>query len=192
MKLKALGLAAAAVTALMAFAASSASATTLEAFGTTQNGSVNIEASLASGTSMTWTRTDGTPANTCKVATMKVSTVSPFTGATVTGPVASWAFNSCTRPVVPHIAGTFHVSHNSGTTNGTVTSSGTEVTVGSPFGTLNCKTGSGVDFGTLTGVAGGHATIDVNAVINCGFLVPSAKWAGTYTITSETGIGVSA
>ncbi|HEX6204942.1 MAG TPA: hypothetical protein VFZ29_03950, partial [Solirubrobacterales bacterium] len=79
-----------------------------------------------------------------------------------------------------------------GTTNGTVFSEEAEITVGSPFGTLNCKTNAGVDLGTLTGTKEGHATIDVNAVLNCGFLMPSATLKGTYTVTSPTGLGVSA
>lgn len=53
-------------------------------------------------------------------------------------------------------------------------------------------TGEGVDLGTLTGVAIGHATLELKAVMNCGFLVPSALWGGTYVITSPTGFGVSA
>ncbi len=192
MKLKALGLAAAAVTVLMAFAASSASATTLEVFGVNQTGKVNIDASLSSGTSVIWARTDGSLANTCKTSTIAGYTTDPFTGSSVTGPMSSLAFNSCTRPIVTHIAGTLHISHIAGTTNGTVSSSGAELTVSSLFGTLPCRTGSGVDIGILKGVQGGHATMEINAVVNCGMPVPSASWKGTYTVTSETGIGVSA
>ena len=189
--LKALGLASVSAMALMAFTAGSASATTLEVGGATTNSSVTIEASLASGTGVAWLRTDLTVANTCWSSSVAGSTSSPFTGTTVTGPVSSMTFTECTRPVTVHKAGTLHVQHT-GTTNGTVSSSGTEVTVGSPFGTLNCKTGAGVDIGTLTGTASGHATIDLKAVMNCGFLVPSALWGGTYVITSPTGLGVSA
>lgn len=190
MKLKALAIAAVAAMAFTAFAASSASATTLEVGGVTQNGSVNIEASLASGTSMVWSRTDGSLANTCTTSTV-VGNTETFTKISVTGTIDALSFNNCERTVTPHLAGTLHVAHISGTTNGTVSSSGTEVTVGSPFGTLNCKTGGGVDIGTLTGVSGGNATIDINAVIDCGFLVRSASWKGTYAVTSPSGLGVS-
>jgi hypothetical protein len=63
-----------------------------------------------------------------------------------------------------------------------------EVTVGSPFGNLTCKTGSGTTIGRLTGKGsgGGAAILDVNAVLNCGFLVPSASWKGTYELTGAT------
>ena len=189
--LKILGLAAVAAMALTAFAASTASATTLEVGGVTKNESVTLDASLASGTKAVLARTDGSLANECAASTVQGSTASPFTGATVTGPISSLSFTECTRPVTVHKAGTLHVAHT-GTTDGTVTSSGAEVTVGSPFGTLNCKTGEGVHIGTLKGTASGHATMEIGAVLNCGFLVPSATWKGTYVVTSPTGLGVSA
>ncbi len=195
MKLKALGLAAVAAMAFLAFAASSASATTLEVGGVTQNSEVTFEISLESGSSLVTSRTDGSLANTCLNSTMKGTTASPFTSATVTSPISTLSFESCTRPLSVHKPGTLHFQHIAGTTDATVSSSGSEWTVGSPFGTLNCKTGAGVDIGRLTGTDGTpatHAQLDINAVINCGFLVPSAKLAGTYLVTSPTGFGVSA
>ncbi len=188
--LKMLGLAAVAAMAMTAFTAGSASATTLEIGGVTQNGSVAISASLEGGTSAVLSRTDGSLANTCTKSTVKGSTET-VTGATVTGAIAKndLTFTSCTRPVEVHKGGTLHVAHTSGT-NGTVTSSGAEVTVSSIFGTLNCKTGEGAHLGTLTGVKEGHATMDISAVLNCG-IVPSATWNGTYTVTSPTGLGVT-
>ena len=194
MNLKALGLAAVAAMALTAFAASSASATTLEEGGTTKNAAVTIEASLQTGTKSVWGRTDGSLANECSLATMKGKTVSSFTGTSVTSPIAKadLTFTSCTRPVETDEGGVLHVAHTDPGTNGTVSSSGTFVTVGSPFGTLPCKTGGGVDIGTLTGTASGHAQVDISAVMSCGFLSPSITWKGTYTVTSPTGLGVSA
>lgn len=189
--LKILGLAAVAAMALTAFAAATASATTLEVAGVTQNKSVTLDASLASGTKAVLARTDGSLANECAASTVQGSTASPFTGATVTGPISSLSFTICERAVTVHKAGTLHVAYKSGT-DGTVSSSGAEVTVGSPFGTLNCKTGEGVDIGTLTGKKEGNAVMDISAVLNCGFLVPSATWKGTYTVTSPAGLGVSA
>ena len=190
--LKMLGLAAVAAMALTAFTAGSASATTLEENGSTVNSSVTIEASLKSGTSAILSRTDGSLANTCTTSVVKGATESPFTGTTVTGPISTLTFTNCTRPVEAHLNGKLHVQHIASTTNGTVSSSGAEVTVGSPFGTLNCKTGGGVDLGTLTGVASGNAEMHINAVLNCGFLVPSASWKGTYVVTTPFGLGVSA
>jgi hypothetical protein len=110
----------------------------------------------------------------------------------VTGALSSLTFGSCTRPVTVHKAGQLYVEHVAGTTNGTVFSENTEVTVGTPFGTVNSKTGAGTDIGTLTGVNSGSATLDINGVLNCGFLLPSALWGGTYVVTSPAGFGVSA
>jgi hypothetical protein len=188
--LKMLGLAAVAAMAFTAFAASSASATTLEVNGATQAGSVTLTASL--DTSITLSRTDGSFANTCTESHMHGETeVGKTTGTTVTGPITSLTFTKCEFPVTVHKPGKLEVKHITGTTNGTVYSEEAEVTTGSAFGTLNCKTGETTDIGTLTGVASGNATMHINAVLNCGFLVPSASWRGSYWITTP-GIGVSA
>ena len=56
---------------------------------------------------------------------------------------------------------------------------------------MNCKTGEGTAIGNLTGVASGHATMEINATLNCGPHLSSARWTGTYTVTSPTGLGVS-
>jgi hypothetical protein len=115
-----------------------------------------------------------------------------YTGDSLTGPLTEGAnglkFSNCTRePVTVHKSGELHITWTSGT-NGTVTSSGAEVTTGSPFGTINCKTGEGTHLGTLTGVAAGKATMDINAVLSCSGI--SSKWEATYTVTSPEGLGV--
>lgn len=184
--LKILGLAAVAAMAMMAFAAS-ASATTLEVGGEAQNKAVELNASLSNSSALLQT-TSGSFANTCTTSNVEGATTS-FTP-TVSGPISSLTFTNCTtNPVVVDKAGSLSIAYSSGT-NGTVTSSGAEVTVPSPIGALNCKTGGGVDIGTLTGVKAGNATMDINAVLNCGFLVPSATWTGTYSVTSPAGLGV--
>ncbi|MDQ2629689.1 MAG: hypothetical protein M3Y75_01755 [Actinomycetota bacterium] len=172
--------------------ASTASATTaLEISGTPKKEKAEVTASLKSGTSSVLARTDGVLLNTCTESHLGGSTESPYSGKTVTAPLSGLSFSSCTRPVAVHKMGTLHVEHIFGSTNGTVSSSGAEVTVGSPVGTLNCKTEEGVDIGTLTGVKEGHATIDIDTVLDCGFLVHSATWKATYTVTSPTGLGVT-
>lgn len=191
MQLKAFGLAAVAAMAFTAFAASSASAATLEVSGVKKNSAVLIEAGLKSGTSMTWSLTNGSLGNTCTAAGVASETEGTFTGISLTA-LTGIAFASCERTVTVDKHGILHISDITGTTNGTVSSSGTEVTVGTAIGHINCKTGGGVDIGTLTGTASGHAEIHINAVINCGFLAPSVSWKGTYTVISPTGLGVSA
>jgi len=190
-QLKMLGLAAVAAAALTALAAPFASATTLEVGGVSQNGSVAISASLKSGTMVILRDTFGITTNRCNKSTVEGASGNPFSGATVTGPLSTLTFGECSfEPVEVHKGGTLHFSHITGTTNGTVTSSGTEVTTNSAFGTLNCITGGGTHLGTLTGVASGHATIDINAQLSCSGI--SSKLAATYTVTGPTGFGVSA
>lgn len=191
-RIKIEGLVILAAMALMASVApGNASATALEIEGWAEDESVTIEASLKSGTSTLLKTTGGLFANTCTESSLKGDTESPFIGTTVTGAVDSFSFTSCTNSVTVHKAGTLHVQQISSTTNGTVSWSGAEVTVGSPFGTLNCKPGAGVDIGTLTGSKEGTALLDISAVLNCGFLLPSAKWEATYVVTSPVGLGVA-
>ncbi len=165
--LKMLGLAAVAAMSFMAFAAGSASATTLEVNGVTQNQAVTITASA--DTSITLARTDGSFANTCTESHVHGETESPFTAAgeiraPLTGhkdgrPASSGlSFGKCTNAVTVHKPGTLDISHIASTTNGTVFSEEAEWTTGSPFGTLNCKTGETTHIGTLTGVDGTPAT----------------------------------
>ena len=172
--------------------ASSASATILEVGGASKNEKVEITASLDSGTSLVLARTDGSLANTCTASHVNGSTESPFTETKVTGALSSLSFSSCERTVTVHKPGKLYVEHIAGTTNGTVSSEEAEVTVGSIWGTLNCKTNTGTDIGTLTGKKEANATLDINAVLNCGFLLPSATWKGNYTVTSPSGLGVTA
>jgi hypothetical protein len=185
--LKMLGLAAIAAMGLMAFVgAGSASATTLSVTGTTQNKAVTIEATLASGTSAILKDKNGTTNDTCTGSTVKGTTVSPFTGATVGGPISTLDFTGCSHTTHVLANGSLSVAWTSGT-NGTVTSSGAEVTVVSTvFGaSATCKTGTGTDVGTLTGVSSGNATMHINATtLNCGILGTST-WTGTYTVTGE-------
>jgi hypothetical protein len=187
--LKMLGLAAVAAMAMAAFTAGSASATTLEVGGKTTNASVLIKSSLKAGTSAVLRDTFGVSQNTCTVSEVEGDTNSPFTGATVTGAVDKLTFSSCDKPVTVHSRGTLHISHVAGTTNGTVTSSGAQVTATGPFGYLNCVTGAGTHLGTLTGKAAGSAELAINATLNCGI---SAKWVATYVVNSPSGLGVSA
>jgi hypothetical protein len=196
--LKMLGLAAVAAMAFTAFAASSASATTLEVNGVTKNEKVTITASLEEGTTATLRTTGGLFANTCTTSHVHGATAPPYSAHTIGGPIETLTFKNCSEePVEVVKPGSLDITHIAGTTDGTVTSTGAEVKVPSPFGTLICKTGTGSHIGTLTGATNGTtnlthtATMDINGVINCG-IVPSALWQGSYWVTSPTELGVSA
>lgn len=191
--LNSLGLTALAAMALMALAAGNASATTLEIGGVKQNSSVTFTASLIAGGSVVVASTSGALGNTCTESHFHGSTASPFTGTQIGGPLSTLTFGKCTpRAVVVHKAGSITFENISGTTNATVRSVGAEITVSTDIVVATCTTGAGVDIGVLTGVKEGHALLHVNAVLNCGPLLPSAKWEGTYVVTSPTGLGVTA
>lgn len=186
-------LALAAVAVLMTIGAGSASATTLEKGGVTQSGAVTIEASATGGVVLA--KTDGTPANTCNVSSIK-GTTSVFSNARVTGSLSELSFKTCAiETVVVDSKGGLYIEHEAGTTSGTVFSESTEVTVPTAFGfSVTCSTGSGTKIGTLDGAASSssHATMTVSAVLSCGFLLPSATLKATYKVSGPTGLGVVA
>jgi hypothetical protein len=189
MSIKILGLAA--VAALMALGGSSASATTLEKGGVTQTGAVTVEASVIG--SVVLAKTDGSVSNSCTESSVK-GTSSVFTGTKVTGSLSQLSFKKCTvETVVVEAAGGLYVEHESGTTSGSVFSENAKVSVPTHFGfSVTCDTGAGTKIGTVDGVASSsaHATMTVNAVLNCGFLLPSATLKGTYKVSSPTGLGI--
>lgn len=188
-QLKKLGMAALGAMALMAIVAGTASATTFETTGITENGEITVTASKKSGTSGVLSRTDGSLANTCTSEHVHYRTTSytPVPRA----PVQQWALAGCTRPVTVDQAGEFSFELIAGTTNATVISSNAEITVSTPFGTVNCKTGTGTDLGVLIGVAAGNASMEINSVLNCGFLLPSASYVSKWVITGPHGLGVT-
>jgi hypothetical protein len=193
-QLRRLALGALATTLIALGGVSSASATFLEVGGAAKNEEVKLEASLKAGTFLNLTDTGGGFINRCTASTVEGKTEAPFTGTTVGGKVSALSFSSCLKEgVVVDQAGSLSVEHIAGTTNGTVRSVGAQVTVPSSLGTLTCVTAAspGTDIGTLTGVASGNATMDINAVLNCGFFLPSAKWEGSYSVTSPGGLGIT-
>jgi hypothetical protein len=189
--LKMLGLATLATMILVALVANGASATTLDIGGAKQNGSVSIESSLSAGTSATLRQTNNDFVDTCTTSTVKGKTEGSYTGTAVGGKIAL-TFANCTHATKVVNGGTLSIEHTSGQ-NGTVRSSSALVTVQSTtFGTtLECVT-SNTHLGTLTGTSSGHANLKINAVVNCGFFMTTAKWEGEYTVTSPTGLAVTA
>jgi hypothetical protein len=183
---KTVGAAAVAVLALTAFAGT-ASATTLETNGVIQTGAVTINASLKGSTLIKDTSTSTT--TTCIESSIK-GTTTVFTGTTVSAPLSTLSFSNCTHePVVVHKLGSLSFERIGTTTNATVRSSGAEITVPiTVFGTTltaTCTT-SNTDIGTLTGAGGGGtSTLDINGVLGCASILPSAQWTGTYAITGH-------
>jgi hypothetical protein len=191
MRLKIFGPAALAAMALMAFTASSATATTLEVKGTKQTSTVTWIWSFA-GVGLLFEDTSGLVLNTCTASTAEGKDSTATTGTTVSGPVSSLTFSSCTEgSITVDAAGSISIENISGTTNGTVRSIGMKFTTPSPLGTLTCVTAAspGTDIGTLTGVASGKAKVDINAALNCGII--TARWVDVYVLTGPEGLGVT-
>jgi hypothetical protein len=196
--LKMLGLAAVAAMALAAFTAASASATTLEINGVTRNSSVTVTFSLKAGTFWVLQDTNGNLSNKCSDVHIEWTTT-VFTGTTVSGPLKTLTLGGCDPEGATTVAPGSLSVENIGGTNGTVRLVGTEVKMPTTAGiTATCKTGTGVHIGTLTGATNGttnktpHAILDLHAILNCGFLLPSATLDGELIATTPTELGVSA
>jgi hypothetical protein len=190
--LKMIGLATLAAMAMTVVAVGSASATTLEVGGVVQNKAITLTSGATA--SLFLTKTDGSELNTCSESRFQALT-SVFSGAKVTGSLSTLSFNKCSfESVTVDSAGGLYIEWESGTTSGSMFSENVKTTVPTAFGfTVTCETGTGTKVGTFDGVQSStseHATITINAVLNCGFLVPSATWKGTYKISSPTGLGV--
>jgi hypothetical protein len=184
MKFKSLGLAALSALALTAFTGT-ASATTFENNGVKVTTLSTLH--VTGEGSILLSATGGGLANTCTESTTTMSMMTTISGASLPVVVQTWHLNKCTKEtVVFDTNGSLTIENIAGTTNGTVRSIGAKMTVPSFFGALTCVTasGAGTDIGTFTGKASGSGTLDINAVLNCGFFLPSAKWEGSETVTS--------
>jgi len=197
------GLAAMATMSLMAFlGASSVSATilctatetpcsTANKYTTTQD--KEIEASLESGTTVSFHGINGFIDNTCSSSSVKgeISNAGGAT-ATVAETVKEIVLGGCTNTTVPNNAAACGLEiHNiAGTDNGTLTGSGCTVTM-LLFG-VECKFGlaNGTHLGTVTG--GAMGTPDIKAVVEkidgSSILCPDTElWEAKYTITKPAG-----
>jgi hypothetical protein len=193
MKRRIQALCALSILAMLAFTGT-ASATTFETKGVAENAAIKYVMSLEG--SLRVTDTNGFFANTCTTSAVE-GTTNVFTGALVSAPISKLTFENCTEsPVVVDAGGILTFTNIAGTTNGTVRSIGTKVTVPSPFSStpLTCTTAAspGTDIGTLTGKKEGTATLDYTAVLNCGFFLPSAHVVGSYAVTSPLNLGIGA
>jgi hypothetical protein len=116
---------------------------------------------------------------------------------TVKGNIESLTFENCNATVTVLKKGTLEI-HSSGSNNGTLTSSGTEVTV-NYLGFHCIFSTSSTDIGTLTGskTTGKTATFDISATIprtggTSGFFCGStAQWTGSYEITNPDTLNVT-
>jgi RHS repeat-associated protein len=118
---------------------------------------------------------------------------------TVKGSIETLTFEECGNNTVTVLKnGSLEIHHTSGTDNGTVTSTGAEITILThlPFlGTIHCiYATNSTDLGTLTG--GNPAKLSVNAevprVTTSPFCSEKATWTAEYEVTSPKPLYVSA
>jgi hypothetical protein len=161
---------------------SSASASTLTSpAGTVYHGAVTAS------NSGTLTLTGGFKNIECNGGTQEWFLVGGSATETVHGSVSTLTFEACNCEVVVVTKGTLEI-HAAGSGNGTLTSSGTKVTVNCStiFGNVHCiYTTSNTDLGSLTG--GAEATMDITATIpqeSTNFLCAEESiWHATYKVT---------
>jgi hypothetical protein len=192
--IKMLGLAAVAAAALMAFVgASTASAATLTS---PANSVVTVGTEIKAENEGKVILDPPFGAIECSVSTVagKVTNAGGKTGEevthTVSGSIETLTFSSCNATVTVLKKGTLEI-HSLGNGNGTLTSSGAEVTV-QFFGTHCIFATNNTDLGTVTGssTTGKTATLDISATIprtggSSGvFCGSTAAWTGAYEVTA--------
>jgi hypothetical protein len=195
--LKMLGLAAIAAMGLMAFVGAGTASATVLCTATETPCSTAHEISPSNDQHLVATQT-GTgileedkavnPATLVTCSGSELTALSTKTGGTVETPTAevkTLDWSGCTSTVTTVATGSLEIHHIEGTDNGTVTSSGTEVTT-AILG-VSC-TFKGTDLGTLTG--GTSPVMDINATVDKtagSFVCPAhATWTATYNITTPT------
>jgi hypothetical protein len=191
---KTLGSAGMAALSLMAFlGVNSVSATELTSPNGTKLG-VGTVIDLSAETTLT--HTAGFASLTCTESTTK-GTITSAGGVEATKPVAiameTTTFGNCSNIHVKVLRQGTLAIHTAGSGNGTVTSSGTEITYSPLQGTSPTCTyvTNNTILGTLTGssATGGTATLDLNVSMtktaSSGFLCANpAKWEGSYRLTT--------
>ena len=193
---KMFGLAVIAAAALMAFVgAGTASATTLTCNGATCPAGTLITAEAESKVVL------HPPFGSIECSKSHVEGKTNNAGSaaeTVNGSISTLSFSECNATVTVLTKGALEIHAISGTSDGTVTSNGTEVTV--EYLGFHCifKT-SNTDIGRLTGsntTKTEHATFDISATIprtggrSGAFCGSTAQWTGAYKITTPTKLNV--
>jgi hypothetical protein len=180
---KMLGLAAIAAAALMAFlGAGTASATVLCKNATCTEdypSGTEIEATL-SGSAILET-TGGTVLDTCTGGKVSGKT-SSTSGTPLTGAISALTWEGCTKTTKTLTNGSLAIEHTSGV-DGTLSATGTEVTVNTIFGSCVFGPVGSLTLGTLKG--GAPATLTINTIIPriSGPCPSEARWTASYTVT---------
>jgi hypothetical protein len=199
--IKMLGLAAVAAAALMAFVgAGTASATTLTGTGCAVSHCA-IGTTIASESEGTTELHPPIGSINCKKSTVSGKTTTTGAAAeTVKGNIEVLTFTECNATVTVLKKGTLEIhteNSASANNNGTLTSSGAEVTVN--YVGFHCIfTTNNTDLGTVTGSANtkGNATLDISTTIprtggsSGAFCGTTAQWTGAYRVTSPASLNI--
>jgi hypothetical protein len=195
--LKNLGLAAVVATALIAFAGTGTASATVLCGNST--GTTKCTEAYAEGTEIkavnegTTTLTTSFKNIECSESTVGGKVTNPGGKSTaVSGSVETLTFGGCNCTVTVLKKGTLSVTQISGTDNGTLKSSGAEVTASCStiFGTVHCIYATNeTDLGTLTG--GNPAKMDISSaniprLTTSALCDESANWDATYKVTGPT------
>ncbi|HKF83820.1 MAG TPA: hypothetical protein VKB23_12780 [Solirubrobacterales bacterium] len=184
---KMLGLLAIAASALFAFAAT-ASATTVTKSGAIYTGKL---AAATEGHAILHD-TSGLGLTIECNGTVEGEITKHGAGVTASGPITSLTWSNCTNnwTVTTLLKGSLEIHNIAGTSDGTLTSTGTEVTTFQHGTGLHCiyKTNA-TDIGRYTATpAGGKSTLDISATIprtggSSGFFCGTAgAWTGSYEL----------
>ncbi|MGN6256709.1 MAG: hypothetical protein ACTHN3_03020 [Solirubrobacterales bacterium] len=186
---KILGLFALAAAALMAFAGT-ASATQL----TSPSGTVYTSKIVAEGEGETTLENTAIGLKVqCVKSTVEGTVASHGSTVTAAGNISSLTFTECTNGYTVTVlkSGSLEV-HTEGTTsngNGTLTSSGAEVTIHTPLGFSCTFTTSSTDIGKVTGGTPAKLAIAGASIPRTGdssLCGSSATWKGTYKVTTPS------
>jgi hypothetical protein len=180
---KMLGLLAVAAAALMAFAGTASATVLTSPAGTTYTGTIKAESVGATSLHGPFTTVS------CTNSTVEGTVSQHGAGVTVKGSIGKekLTFTGCNYPVKVLKEGSLEIHATSGG-NGTVTSSGAEVTIETSI--ANCIfTTNSTDIGTFEGNGGGHARLSINSagIPRTGhsfFCGSSGQWTGSYTVTT--------
>ncbi|HEY8501172.1 MAG TPA: hypothetical protein VIL21_00670 [Solirubrobacterales bacterium] len=134
---------------------------------------------------------------TCETSTLEATIEEQGESVTAQGKVSTLDFSECSSSVTVLNAGSLEF-HNTSGGNGTITSTGTEITFDGPLVACLYKTNS-TDIGTLTGslTTVGNAVVDLDSALlprtgHSIFCGSNAEWTGSYTVTTPSTLTLEA
>jgi len=174
---------------LALFAATTASATTLQSGGKNLPSGTEVITTLKAGTSSVFKDTSGITVETCTQSENRLKTTNE-SGTAVNATSLSQTTGGCSHTADVIKLGEMKIEWTSGN-NGQLFGIKNEYTYKSTVFGISCTvaTSTGTSAGTLTGTTSGNATMDINGVFSAG-VCGDAVWTATYTVTSPSPLAV--